>query len=155
MSSAHASAPRPGVLAATVRFIDGFQSLFALAIRLYVARVFLLSGLTKIQDWNITVALFENEYQVPLLSPAVAAAIGTAAELALPALLIVGLGTRFAALGLFAFNIVAVVSYPDLSDAGLKDHILWGALLLVAFFHGPGKWSLDRLFQRRLSPGAP
>jgi len=131
------------------RFVDRFQPLFALAIRLYVARVFLLSGLTKIHDWNITIALFENEYRVPVLSPAVAALLGTAAELGLPMLLIVGLGSRFAALALFAFNIVAVISYPDLSDAGLKDHMLWGALLLVTFFHGPGKWSLDYLLCRR------
>lgn len=127
------------------QFVDRFQPLFALAVRLYVARVFLLSGLTKTHDWNTTIALFENEYRVPLLSPAVAALLGTTAELGLPVLLIVGLGTRFAALALFVFNIVAVISYPDLSDAGLKDHMLWGALLLVTFFHGPGKWSLDHL----------
>ena len=131
------------------RFVDRFQPLFALAIRLYVARVFLLSGLTKIHDWNITIALFENEYRVPVLSPAVAALLGTAAELGLPLLLILGLGSRFAALALFAFNIVAVISYPDLSDAGLKDHMLWGALLLVTLFNGPGKWSLDHLLGRR------
>ena len=131
------------------QFVDRIQPLFALAIRLYVARVFLVSGLTKIHDWNITVALFENEYHVPLLSPAVAALLGTAAELGLPVLLILGLGSRFAALALFAFNIVAVISYPDLSDAGLKDHMLWGALLLVTFFHGPGRWSLDHLLGRR------
>ena len=101
MSSVHASSPSriTARLAATARTIDRFQPLFALAIRLYVARVFLLSGLTKIQDWNITLALFENEYRVPLLSPAMAATFGTAAELVLPALLAVGLGTRFAALG--------------------------------------------------------
>lgn len=139
------------LLASSARLIDRFQPLFALAIRMYVARVFLLSGLTKIQDWNITLALFENEYRVPVLSPAVAAAFGTAAELGLPVLLAAGFGTRFAALGLFVFNLVAVVSYPDLSDAGLKDHILWGALLAVTFFHGPGKWSVDGLLQRASS----
>ena len=158
MSSVHASAPSrvTALLAATARTIDRFQPLFALVVRLYVARVFLLSGLTKVQDWNITLALFENEYRVPLLSPAMAATFGTAAELVLPALLAAGLGTRFAALGLFAFNLVAVVSYPDLSDAGLKDHVLWGALLLVTFFHGPGRWSLDCLLQRfTASSGAP
>jgi putative oxidoreductase len=150
--SASAASRATSTLAAAARFIDRFQPLFALAIRLYVARVFLLSGLTKIQDWNITLALFENVYQVPVVSPAVAATLGTAAELALPVLLAIGLGTRFAAFGLFIFNIVAVVSYPDLSDAGLKDHILWGALLLVTFFHGPGKWSLDHLFRRAATP---
>lgn len=48
---------------------------------------------------------------MPLLAPAVAALLGTAAELALPVLLLLGLGTRFAALALFAFNVVAVISY--------------------------------------------
>lgn len=156
MTSHPASLPSRAatLFAGSACFIDRFQDLFALAIRLYVARVFLLSGLTKIQDWNITLALFENEYQVPFLSPAVAAALGTGAELALPALLAAGLGTRFAALGLFAFNLVAVVSYPDLSDAGLKDHLLWGALLAVTFFHGPGKLSADHLIRRRFASAA-
>jgi len=133
---------------AAAQFIDRLQPVFALAIRLYVAYVFLRSGLTKIEDWNLTVALFENEYHVPLLSPQVAALLGTAAELALPALLVVGLGTRVAALALFVFNIVAVISYPDLSDAGLKDHMLWGALMLVLAVYGPGRFSLDRALSR-------
>lgn len=128
--------------------IDKLQSLFALAIRLYLARVFLASALTKLHDWNITVALFENEYHVPVLSPAAAALLGTAAELGLPLLLVVGLGTRLAALALFVFNIVAATSYPDLSDAGLKDHILWGALMLVLAVYGPGRLSLDRWLSR-------
>jgi len=63
-------------------------------------------------------------------------------------LLALGIGTRFAAVALFVFNIVAVISYPDLSDAGLKDHMLWGALMLVTSFYGPGKISLDCLLQR-------
>jgi len=134
--------------AAATQSIDRLQPVFALAIRLYVAYVFLRSGLTKIADWNLTVALFENEYHVPLLSAPVAALLGTAAELALPALLVVGLGTRLAALALFVFNIVAVISYPDLSDAGLKDHMLWGALMLVLAVYGPGRFSLDRALSR-------
>ena len=128
--------------------IDRLQPIFALAIRLYVARVFLASGLIKIMSWNSTLALFANEFHVPLLPPSLAAYLGTAAELGLPVLLALGLGTRFAAVALFVFNIVAVISYPDLSDAGLKDHMLWGALMLVTFFYGPGKISLDALLQR-------
>jgi len=129
--------------------IDKLQSLAALAIRLYLARVFIASALTKLHDWNITLALFENEYHVPLLSPATAALLGTAAELGLPALLVVGLGTRLAALALFAFNFVAAISYPDLSDAGLKDHVLWGVLMLVLAVYGPGKISIDNWLARR------
>ena len=103
-----------------------------LAVRLFVAAVFFQSGLTKIANWNSTLALFENEYAVPLLPPPVAALVGTGVELLFPVLLVLGLGTRFAAFALFVFNIIAVVSYPDLGAAGLKDHQLWGLLLLVA-----------------------
>jgi putative oxidoreductase len=131
------------------RLVDGLQPVFALALRLYVARVFFASGLVKLRGWDSTLALFENEYHVPVLSPPVAALVGTGAELILPVLLVLGLGTRVAALALFAFNLVAVISYPDLSDAGLKDHMLWGALLLVTFVYGPGRLALDRWFERR------
>lgn len=145
--------PLPHVLvrlyARATQQIDRLQPLASLALRVYVARVFFLSGLTKIHDWNVTLALFENEYHVPVLSPALAAALGTTAELGLPILLLLGFGSRFAAVALFVFNIVAATSYPDLSDAGLKDHILWGALLLVTLFYGPGKLSLDFLLRRR------
>jgi putative oxidoreductase len=130
-------------------WIDKLQSVAALAIRLYLANVFIASALTKIRDWSITLALFENEYHVPLLPPAAAALLGTAAEFGLPLLLLAGIGTRLAALALFAFNAVAVISYPDLSDAGLKDHILWGTLMLVLAVYGPGKLSVDALLSRR------
>lgn len=122
---------------------------FDLAVRLWVANVFFKSGLTKIASWNSTIALFENEYEVPLLSPELAAYLGTAAELTLPVLLAVGLISRPAALALFVFNIVAVVSYPDLSEAGLSDHMHWGLLMLVTIFHGPGKLSIDHFIRRR------
>jgi putative oxidoreductase len=123
--------------------------LFDLALRLYVAWVFFRSGLVKIQSWDTTLYLFENEYAVPLLPPEIAAYLGTAAELTLPLFLALGLGTRFAALALFAFNAVAVLSYPELSPAGIKDHMLWGALMLVTLFHGPGRLSLDAWLCRR------
>ena len=134
-----------------VGWIDAVQPVFALAVRLYVARVFFLSGLTKLRDWDITVALFTNEYHVPFFMPEVAAALGTVAEVGLPVLLALGLGSRLAAAALFVFNIVAVISYPDLSDAGLVDHMLWGSLMLVTLFYGPGRISADAWLGRRYS----
>lgn len=119
-------------------------------IRVLVAGVFFSAGLTKIANWSSTLSLFENVYEVPLLPPPLAALLGTGVELVFPVLLLLGLGTRFAAAVLFVFNIVAVVSYPDLGEVGLKDHQTWGLLLLVTLLHGPGKWSLDHLFGRRL-----
>ena len=128
---------------------DQLQPVLALVGRLYVAKVFFASGLTKVRDWSITVALFENEYQVPFLSPQLAAAMGTAGELTLPVLLAAGLGTRFAAVGLFILNAVAVISYPEISDAGIKDHILWGSILGMLFAYGPGSFSVDRVLVGR------
>jgi putative oxidoreductase len=97
--------------------------------------------------------LFEYEYAVPLLPPELAAYLGTAAELSLPVLLVLGLGGRFTALALFLFNIVAVISYPDLSDIGRQDHIYWGMLLGVLTVHGLGKLSLDHVLCRVYKPG--
>ncbi len=115
----------------------------ALAARLYLAQVFFLSGLTKIRDWDTTLLLFTEEYRVPLLSPSIAAVAGTAGELVLPVLLLLGLAGRFAALGLSVVNVVAVISLADIAPAALQQHITWGVLLAALALYGVGKWSLD------------
>ncbi len=120
-----------------------------LGIRLWVANVFWKSGLTKIQSWDSTVALFTYEYSVPLIPPATAALLGTVTELVFPVLLALGLAGRLSAGVLFLFNIVAVISYPDLNEIGLKDHQVWGLLLLILLTRGPGRLSLDHLLRRR------
>jgi putative oxidoreductase len=140
-----------GLYWTVARLIDKLQPLLLLAFRLYVARVFFMSGLTKIHDWSVTLALFTDEYQVPILPPAVAAALGTGTELSMPVLLALGLGSRFAAGVLFIFNIVAVVSYPALPDVAVKDHILWGTMLLVLTICGPGKIAVDTWLERRFA----
>lgn len=122
---------------------------FDLALRLYVAQVFFRSGWLKVSDWSGTLFLFQDVYRVPLLAPHLAAVMGTAAELCLPVLLFLGLAGRLAAAGLFVANFMAAVSFPDISDLGLQDHWLWGALLLVTVFHGPGRLSLDAVLARR------
>jgi putative oxidoreductase len=149
-----ASPPQPTwriarLYAGFANLLDKLQPIFALAMRLYVAKVFIMSGWLKVSRWDSTLALFQNDYHVPVLSPHVAAILGTMAELGLPVLLILGIGTRAAAIALFLFNIVAVISYPDLSDAGLKDHYLWGALMLVIAIYGPGRFSVDHWLARR------
>ena len=131
------------------RGLDALSPLLDLGIRLFVASVFFKSGLTKIASWSTTLALFENEYAVPLLPPQVAALLGTGVELLFPVLLVLGLGARFSALVLFVFNIIAVLSYPGLGEVGLKDHQTWGLLLLVTLLHGPGPLSFDHLIGRR------
>jgi putative oxidoreductase len=122
-------------------------SLVSLAIRLYVGSQFLKSGLVKINDWGATLALFHDEYKVPLLPPDLAAYMGAAGELTFPLLLFIGLLSRPAALGLFFVNAMAVISYPQLFSfecpAAINDHFYWGALLLVIVAFGPGRFSLD------------
>jgi len=120
-----------------------------LILRCWVANAFWVSGLTKIQNWDSTLYLFNDEYAVPLLPPEIAAYLGTATELGFPVLLAFGLLGRFAALSLFLFNIVAVLSYPDLGAAGIEQHKVWGVMLLVCLLHGPGKLSLDYLFKKK------
>ena len=120
-----------------------------LGIRLYLANVFWQSGLNKFQSWDSTLFLFEYEYQVPLLSPKVAAYVGTGAELFFPVLLAIGLGGRFAAISLFVFNIIAVISYPGLNEVGVAQHQLWGLMLLLPVCYGPGNISIDHFIRKK------
>ena len=154
------STPQPAVAARPIGLLftlaqrltdvlDAAQPLAALMARAYVAQVFFLSGLTKLRDWSITLALFQDEYKVPLLPPEVAAALGTAGELALPVLLVAGLGGRFAALGLSVVNVVAVISLAEIAPAALQQHITWGVLLAALALYGSGPWSADTVLAAR------
>jgi putative oxidoreductase len=143
--------------------LDTLQPLFALATRLYVGWVFFKSGLWKVNHWDMNLALFENEYRTPILSPTAAAILGTFGELAFPMLLWLGLFGRLSAVGLSAVNAIAVISYAHVLlakgfEAAIGQHKLWAFMLLVLAIYGPGKWSLDYLFgrrARRVSGNAP
>jgi putative oxidoreductase len=135
------------------RAFNPFQSLFALGARWYVSWQFLKSGYIKFTTWDSTLSLFENEYHTPWLTPHSAAVAGTFGELFFPALLVIGLVSRLSALGLFAVNAMAVVSYSQVllaegSEAALGQHELWGTLLLFLILYGPGKLSVDYFLNR-------
>jgi putative oxidoreductase len=129
--------------------LNALQPLASMAARIYVARVFFSSGLTKLNDWETTLALFEYEYAVPVLPPEVAAWMGTAGEICLPVLLVLGLGGRFPALGLTVVNLVAVVSLMEVAPEALQQHISWGIVLAALTLFGSGSWSLDHWMARR------
>lgn len=130
------------------------ESVFLAALRVYVAWQFTKSGWLKLQDWETTRFLFEEEYRVPLVSPVVAALTGIAGEIVFPLLLIMGLLGRYAALGLSAVNLMAVVAYAHVLlgegfEAALAQHWLWGLMLLVLVVFGPGRYSVDHLLGSR------
>lgn len=123
------------------------QDVVALALRIFPAMVFLQSGRTKVGGLftikESTWFLFESEYQLPLIPPEIAAVIATTAEHLLPALLILGLFTRCAALGLIGMTaVIEIFVYPD----AWIIHGTWIAPLLALVAWGPGRWSLDRKF---------
>jgi putative oxidoreductase len=122
------------------------QSLILLAIRLWLANVFLRSGLLKLGSWETTVALFESEYQLPLLSPALAATLGTIVEVGAGVALLLGALTPFAAFPLLILTLtIELLVYP-----GTNDHYHWMLLLLTLVAFGGGKISFDGLFFSRL-----
>ncbi|MGB1239461.1 MAG: DoxX family protein [Pseudomonadales bacterium] len=131
--------------------LNYLSPLALLAFRLVPALAFFKAGQVKIASWDSTLYLFEEEYQVPIIPWEMAAYLGTAAELILPPLLALGLLCRPVAFALFAFNIVAVISYPTIWGGGFYDHQLWGAMLLAVVIWGPGKLSIDNFLRKKFA----
>ena len=142
-------------LAVLGRGANALQPLFLLATRWYVSWQFLKSGWLKVTSWQSTLALFRDEYHVPLLPPHVAAVTGAFGELFFPVLLVLGLGGRIGPIGLFAVNAMAVISYRQVLlaegfEAALAQHVLWGFMLLMLALFGLGSIALDRFVAARL-----
>jgi len=140
--------------AALERGLDSLRPWLLLGARLWVSWQFLKSGWLKLTHWDVTLELFRMEYQVPLLPPTIAAIAGTLGELLFPVLLVLGLVTRFSALGLLAVNALAVLSYwhvlgSEGYEAALAQHVLWGFMLAVLAVCGGGALALDPKLGRR------
>ena len=153
MGRTAASAPGPAVTA-PLR-LDGRAaallervpfSFHLLLFRLAIAGVFLPAGLLKVASWQSTLALFQDEYKVPILTPVVAAAMGTGIELLCSSLLIAGLATRLATLPLLAqIATIQLFVYPQ----AWHEHLVWGSILLVLLTRGGGAVSIDRVLAGR------
>jgi putative oxidoreductase len=124
-------------------------ALVALVVRISIAAVFWRSGQTKVDGWHVndaTLFLFKDEYKLPLIDPTVAAYLATFAEHFFPALLVLGLATRFAALALLIMTLVIeIFVYTD----AWPTHGTWAACFLILMTQGPGKVSLDHLIAQR------
>ncbi len=126
------------------------MSVIELAMRVGVGMVFWKSSMLKLDDWDSTVALFANEYRLPVLPPQTAAVMGTAVELTGAILLLVGLGARFGAAALLGLTLtIQLLVYPE----NWPDHLLWGSILAYVLTRGAGRLSVDHLIARRLGLG--
>ena len=152
MSRVSATAlPRTSIAGTLLRIRTALESipyaLLALPLRFAVATVFWNSGTTKLDSWDTTLALFRDEYRVPVLPPEIAAYMSASIELTTPFLLVLGLFTRPAALVLLGMTtVIEVFVYPQ----AWPTHIQWAAMLLVLLCRGAGPLSLDELIYRRL-----
>ncbi|AYC33817.1 DoxX family protein [Pseudomonas cavernae] len=138
------------------------HSLIAVLGRFAIAAVFWKSGQTKIEGLAIdlvsgtfelgvprladsTIPLFASEYQVPLLSPELAAHLAAFSEHFFPVLILFGLATRFSALALLGMTLtIQLFVYPD----AYPTHGTWAAVLLYLVARGPGVMSIDQLIAR-------
>jgi putative oxidoreductase len=122
-------------------------SILQFLFRFSIAYTFWNAGIVKIQSWQPTVALFANEYRVPILPPELAAMLAAAVELTCPVLLVFGLATRLATLPMLGMTIVIqTFVYPDLWHI----HLLWATILVFILTKGPGAISLDHIIAKAL-----
>ena len=124
-------------------------SILQLGMRVGVGMVFFKAGLLKYQSFEFAVKLFEDEYKLPLLPPAVGARMAMINELTTSTLLFLGFATRLVTLPLFGMiSVIQIFVYPN----AWPDHVLWGSVLLFLLTRGPGSLSIDYLIERFL-PG--
>src|SRR5438094_9785995 len=120
-------------------------SILQLGMRVGIGMVFFNAGLLKYRSFEFAIKLFEDEYKVPLLAPAVAARIAMINELTTSTLLFLGLATRLATLPLLGMmSVIQIFVYPN----AWPDHVLWGSVLIFLLTRGPGVLSLDYLIER-------
>ena len=133
---------RSSLLATVVARLEAFPlSIVQLLARVAVGATFFKSGMNKIASWEFTVQLFADEYRVPLLSPEIAAYLGTAVELACPIFLFAGLLTRLATLPLLGTTaVIQIFVYP----LNWPEHLIWATLLVLLLTKGAGSIALDR-----------
>jgi putative oxidoreductase len=153
MSNASAAvAPgRSNVVRLPLFVLDRLEALpywfLAIPLRLGVAWIFWNSAQVKLINWQTTIAMFSEEYQLPILPPELAANMALVIELTCPVLLVLGLFTRGAVLVLLGMTaVIEIFVYPE----AWPTYLQWTAMMLVLLSRGAGELSLDYLLRRWL-----
>lgn len=124
-------------------------------LRLALAIPFWRSGILKwdgVLQLNETATyLFSEQFKLhlpggpyPFPAPAVMAFLSGSGEILFPTLLVLGVATRFAGLGLLVMTAIIELTVPD----GWPIHLTWAAMALAIMRYGPGRLSLDALIVR-------
>ena len=125
------------------------------AARIFPAAIFWQSGRTKMDGWTVSenaIYLFQEDYALPLIDPAIAAHVTAMAEHLFPILLVFGVLTRLSALALLGMTaVIQIFVYP----AAWPTHGVWAVSFLLLITRGPGRGSLDAQIQRRCFPNWP
>lgn len=126
-----------------------------LAARLYLGLLFFKVGYSRLTDWSSQEFLFEQIHPVPGLPPLLSATLTTAGELVLPVLLWLGLGQRFAALGLCLMT--AVIQFVvGQTPQGIENkianaqHYIWMLGFLLLATRRPSILTLDHWLARKV-----
>jgi putative oxidoreductase len=122
-------------------------SLLEFGMRLAVGATFFRSGMVKLASFDTAIALFRDEYRLPLLPPDVAAYMGTTVELSAPVLMVLGIFARLGAAALLVMTLtIQFLVYPE----NWPEHLMWASILAYVLSRGPGALSIDRLIALRL-----
>jgi putative oxidoreductase len=139
------------VQAAAMPSLVQFVMRVALAVPFWRSGILKWNGFLKLSDTAVT--LFTDEFMLHLPggpyhypAPAVMAFVSGCGEITFPVLLVVGLATRFAALGLFAMTLIVELTIPE----GWPMHITWAAMALGIMAWGPGRFSIDFWLQKAI-----
>lgn len=128
--------------------------------RIALALPFFRSGLTRWDGFLSlspgTLFLFEEQFKLHIFgqeyafpAPDQLAFLTGANEITLPILLIIGFGTRFAALGLLVMTGIIQLVFPD---GWVNFHLYWAALALGIIAIGPGTLSADHWIAKWAAP---
>lgn len=151
MTRSHPSISRLPVSSSRIARLDGWlervpYALLAIPLRIAVATIFWNSAMAKLANWETALALFRDEYRLPVLPPELAAYMAVSIELTTPLLLILGLATRPVAFVLLGMTtVIEIFVYPQ----AWPTHIQWAAMLLVLLCRGAGTWSVDYWLRKR------